>query len=156
MPAPERGQPAPDFALTAADGSTFRLSAQRGRPVVLYFYAEDDTEGCTIENQEFSALLPEFEALGVVVAGISADSVERHCRFRDRYRLATILLADPAHVAIDAYGVWGPKVTYGHHLVGLLRSSFLVAADGRIAEAWRVTRIKGHAAKVLAAARALA
>ena len=129
----EKSQEAPDFELRAADGGTFRLSAQRGRPVVLFFYPEDDTPGCTIENQDFSALLPEFEQLGVTVVGISADSIEKHCRFRDKYRLKTVLLADPRHEAIDAYGVWGPKVTFGHHLIGLVRSSFLIDAEGRIA-----------------------
>ncbi|HVW91080.1 MAG TPA: peroxiredoxin [Devosia sp.] len=155
MPKPDQGHKAPDFELPAADGSIFRLSAHLGHPVVLYFYAEDDTEGCTIESQQFSALLPEFQRLGVTVAGISEDSVEKHCRFRDKYGLETILLADPAHLAIDAYGVWGPKVTFGHHLVGLIRSTFLIGPDGTIAAQWRVTRIKGHAEKVLDAARAL-
>jgi peroxiredoxin Q/BCP len=155
MPKPETGRKAPDLELPAADGSTFRLSAHRGRPVVLYFYAEDDTEGCTIENQQFSALLPEFEKLGAIVVGISEDSIEKHCRFRDKYGLETVLLADPNHVAIEAYGVWGPKVTFGHHLIGLIRSTFLIDKDGKIAADWRVTRIKGHAEKVLEKAREL-
>ncbi|MDR3472046.1 MAG: peroxiredoxin [Devosia sp.] len=152
----EQGRKAPDFDLPTADGGRFRLSEQRGRPVVLYFYAEDDTAGCTIENQEFSALMPEFGKLGAVVVGISEDSIAKHCRFRDKYAIATVLAADPGHEAIEAYGVWGPKVTFGHHLIGLIRSSFLIAADGALAGQWRVTRIKGHAEKVLAATRALA
>jgi peroxiredoxin Q/BCP len=149
------GEQAPDFELPAADGTAFRLSAHRGRPVVLYFYPEDDTAGCTIENQQFTTLLPEFTALGVIVAGISPDSIERHCRFRDRYGIASMLLADPGHVAIEAYGVWGAKVTFGHHLIGLIRSTFLVDGDGGIDAAWHVTRINGHAEKVLAAAKEL-
>ncbi len=156
MTRPERGHAAPDFELPAADGSSFRLAARRGTPIVLYFYAEDDTEGCTIENQEFSALLPAFGRLGALVVGISEDSLDQHRKFCRKYDIATILLADPGHAAIDAYGVWGPKVTFGHHLVGLIRSTFLIDAQGRIAEQWRVTRIKGHAAKVLAAVEALA
>lgn len=156
MAKPTKGDPAPDFELATADGTLFRLSGQRGSPVVLYFYAEDDTEGCTIENQEFTALLPEFQRLGVRVAGISEDSVARHCKFRDKYGIGTVLLADPEHKAIEAYGVWGPKVTFGHHLIGLIRSTFLIGADGRLIADWRVTRIKGHAEKVLAAARELA
>lgn len=155
MAKPSKGNQAPDFELATADGTMFRLSEQRGSPVVLYFYAEDDTEGCTIENQEFTALLPEFQRLGVRVVGISEDSVARHCRFRDKYGIATVLLADPEHKAIEAYGVWGPKVTFGHHLIGLIRSTFLIGADGRLIADWRVTRIKGHAEKVLAAARGL-
>jgi peroxiredoxin Q/BCP len=155
MAKPENGGKAPDFDLPVADGGRFRLSEQRGRPVVLYFYPEDDTEGCTIENQEFSALLPEFERLGAIVVGISEDSIARHCKFRDKYAIATVLAADPGHEAIEAYGVWGPKVTFGHHLIGLIRSTFLVGPDGTLAAQWHVTRIRGHAEKVLAATRAL-
>ena len=156
MAKPVKGRKAPDFELPTADGPAFKLSAQLGKPVVLYFYPEDDTVGCTIENQEFSALLPEFEKLGIAVVGISEDSVAKHCKFRDKYSLTTVLVSDPEHKAIDAYGVWGPKVTFGHHLIGLIRSTFLIGADGKLTEEWRVTRIKGHAEKVLAAARELA
>jgi peroxiredoxin Q/BCP len=154
MPVPAKGDIAPDFDLPTAAGPAFRLSALRGRPVVLFFYAEDDTEGCTIENQEFSALLPEFTAFGVVVAGISEDSADKHRKFCSKYGLDVTLVADPSHIAIERYGVWGPKVTFGHHLIGLIRTTFLVGPDGRILASWRVTRIKGHAAKVLASARA--
>lgn len=155
MAKPQKGDAAPDFELPTADGAPFRLSAQKGSAVVLYFYAEDDTEGCTIENQAFSALLPAFREAGTTVVGISEDSVQKHCKFRDKYGLEVTLVADPGHVAIEAYGVWGPKVTFGHHLIGLIRSTFLIAPDGCIAEAWHVTRIKGHADKVLAAATLL-
>ena len=151
----EKGAKAPDFELITDSGASFRLSEARGQPVVLYFYAEDDTEGCTIENQQFSALVPEFDGLGVKIVGISADTVEKHCRFRDKYSLAVTLAADPEHKAIEAFGVWGPKVTFGHHLIGLIRSTFLVGPDGKIVEAWHVTRIKGHADKVLEATRLL-
>jgi peroxiredoxin Q/BCP len=151
----EKGASAPDFELMTDSGTPFRLSAAHGQPVVLYFYAEDDTEGCTIENLQFSALLPEFDALGVKIVGISADTVEKHCRFRDKYRLGVTLAADPDHQAIEAFGVWGPKVTFGHHLIGLIRSTFLIGPDGKIAEAWHVSRIKGHADKVLDATRLL-
>lgn len=155
MARPQKGRKAPDFTLPTAAGTPFRLSGEVGHPVVLYFYPEDDTEGCTIENQEFSALLPEFESLGAVVVGVSPDDVDKHCRFRDRHGIATVLVADPDHKAIDAYGVWGPKVTFGHHLIGLIRSSFLIDAQGRIAADWQVRRIKGHARQVLDATRAL-
>lgn len=153
MSLPAKGDLAPDFDLPTTAGASFRLSAHRGRPVVLFFYAEDDTEGCTIENQEFSALLPDFAALGIVVAGISEDSLDTHRRFCTRRAISVPLIADPDHIAIDLYGVWGPKVTFGHHLIGLIRSTLLIGPDGRILESWRVTRIRGHAAKVLEAAR---
>jgi len=94
MAKPQKGRKAPDFELPTADGPAFRLSAQVGKPVVLYFYPEDDTVGCTIENQEFTALLPEFEKLGVAVVGISEDSVAKHCKFRDKYQLAEQIFDD--------------------------------------------------------------
>ena len=150
------GDMAPDFELPTDAGTTFRLSAHRGQPVVLFFYPEDNTEGCTIENIEFTCLSPDFERAGVAVLGISPDSVDRHCRFRDKHRLAIPLGADEQREAIDAYGVWGPKKLYGREFDGLIRSTFLIDPEGRIAQTWRVTRIKGHAAKVLDAARALA
>src|SRR4051812_42709055 len=89
------GTPAPDFALPTDQGSVFRLSDHRGQPVVLYFYPQDDTEGCTVENLEFSALLPAFSALNAVVVGISPDSVDSHCKFRDKHQLAVLLASDP-------------------------------------------------------------
>jgi thioredoxin-dependent peroxiredoxin len=151
MPIPALGATAPDFELPTAAGTPLRLSSLRGGLVVLFFYAEDDTEGCTIENQQFSLLRPAFEALGSTLIGVSEDSVERHRRFCSKHGIDVTLVADPDHVAIEAYGVWGPKVTFGHHLVGLIRSTFLIGTDGRILAHWHVTRIKGHADKVLEA-----
>ena len=149
------GDRAPDFALETDKGDVFKLSAQRGKPVVLFFYPEDETDGCTIENIEFTDEMPEFEALGAKVVGISPDSVEKHCKFRDKYRLGVTLAADPEHVAIKAYDVWGPKKLFGVHYDGLIRATFLVGPDGKIAGSWLVTRIKGHAATVLAATKEL-
>lgn len=153
MPVPTVGALAPDFELPTADGSNFRLSAQRGHPVVLYFYPQDDTEGCTIENVRFSELMPELEKLGVAVVGISPDTVRDHCAFRDKYGLGVTLAADPTRQVVEAYGLWQPKKTFGREYVGLVRTSFLVAADGRISHVWEVKRIKGHAEEVLEAAR---
>ena len=149
------GTEAPDFALTTDRSETFRLSDHRGSPVVLVFYPQDDTEGCTIENIEFTRMLPEFKSLGAEVVGISPDSVADHCKFRDKYQLSLTLAADPDRRAIEAYGVWGAKTTFGHDYVGLIRTTFLISADGEIAGLWRVNRIKGHAAEVLEATRAL-
>src|SRR5690606_8887112 len=98
----------------------------RGRPVVLVFYPQDDTEGCTLENIEFTQLMPEFRAIGVEVLGISPDSVEDHCRFRDKYQLGLTLAADPQRDAVEAYGIWGEKTLYGRDYVGLIRTTFLV------------------------------
>jgi peroxiredoxin Q/BCP len=155
MTAIATGMPAPDFALQTDAGTTFRLSEMRGAPVVLYFYPQDDTEGCTIENQEFSALAPEFARLGVKLVGISPDSVSDHCKFRDKYGLSVTLASDPDHKAIAPYGLWQEKTTFGRTYVGLVRTSFLIDAEGRIAGIWKVTRIKKHAASMLEAARAL-
>lgn len=155
MPQPAVGAPAPDFELMTDAGVPFRLSDHRRRPVVLFFYPEDDTEGCTVENMEFSAQMPEFVGMGVAVIGISPDSVEKHCRFRDKYELKVPLAADPDHIAIEAYGVWGPKKLYGREFDGLIRTTFLIDAAGRIADVWGVRRIKGHAGKVLEAAHRL-
>lgn len=149
------GANAPDFTLIADTGKTLRLSDQAGSPVVLFFYPQDDTEGCTIENIEFTQLAPKFAKLGVRLVGISPDTVESHCAFRDKYGLGVTLLADPERKAVEDYGVWGPKTTFGHEYVGLIRTTFLIATDGTIAQSWTVTRIKGHAQQVLDAARAL-
>jgi peroxiredoxin Q/BCP len=149
------GDPAPDFALPTDRGGVFRLSSHRGRPVVLFFYPEDDTEGCTIENLEFSAAMPAFEAAGVAVAGISPDTVETHCRFRDKHRLAVPLLADPDRKVIGLYGVWGLKKLYGREYEGLIRTSVLIDTGGRIAAIQPARRIRGHAERMLEAARSL-
>lgn len=150
----EKGVDAPDFTLPADDGSQFTLAAQDG-PVVLFFYPKDDTPGCTVENIEFTALKSDFDALGVKLVGISPDSVEDHCKFRDKHNLGALLLADPEHQAIVPYGAWGEKNNYGKKYMGLIRSTFLVGRDGKIAEAWKVSRTKNHAARVLEAAKAL-
>jgi peroxiredoxin Q/BCP len=150
------GRKAPDFELPTDTGTPFRLSDHKGRPVVLFFYPEDDTEGCTVENLEFTARAPDFEALGVAVLGISPDSVEKHCRFRDKYGLRIPLAADAGHKVTSKYGAWGPKKLFGHEYDGVIRTTFLVAPSGKLASIWKVTRIKGHAEAVLDAARALA
>lgn len=155
MTLPTVGSPAPDFALTTDSYSTFRLSEHRGHPVVLYFYPQDDTEGCTLENIEFTDQMPEFRKLGAVVVGISPDSVEKHCSFRDKYNLGVILAADPDRKAIEAYGIWQLKKLWGTEFMGVKRVTVLVDAEGKIAGVFHATRIKGHAEKVLAATRAL-
>jgi peroxiredoxin Q/BCP len=149
------GQTAPEIALPSDRGALFRLSEQRGKPVVLVFYPEDGTEGCTVENLEFTALLPEFEALGAVVVAISPQDVDSHCRFRDKHRLAHLLLADTGLVVTKAYGLWAMKKMFGHEFMGVLRFSFLIDAKGEVAGVFKASRIKGHAQTVLDATRAL-
>lgn len=150
------GRDAPDFTLLSDAGENFRLAALRGRWVVLFFYPEDDTDGCTLENREFGALAGAFTDAGAVVAGISPDTVESHCRFRDKYSLQVPLLADTERKVARAYGVWGPKKMFGREYDGVIRTTFLVAPDGKIADIVRATRIKGHAAAVLSRLETLA
>lgn len=123
--------------------------------MVLYFYPQDDTEGCTLENIEFTDQMPEFRRLGALVVGISPDTVEKHCSFRDKYNLGVILAADPERKAIEAYGIWQLKKLWGVEYMGVKRITVLVGPDGKVAEVFHATRIKGHAEKVLAATRAL-
>lgn len=149
------GDAALDFTLETDSGEQFQLSAHRGRPVVLFFYPKDNTEGCTVENLEFSQLAGAFDALGIAVLGISPDSVETHCAFRDKHALKMPLAADPERLAVDAYGVWGEKKLYGRTFDGLHRTTFLIDAGGKIAAVWKVRRIKGHAQAVLDATREL-
>lgn len=155
MTVPAIGTVAPDFTLPTAKGEPFRLFGQRGKWVVLYFYPQDDTEGCTLENQEFSQLLPQFSGLGAVVAAISPDSVESHCSFRDKFALKVTLLADPDLSAVQAFGLWQLKKLWGVEYMGLVRTSFIIDPEGRIVAMLKATRIRGHAQKVLDALRAL-
>lgn len=153
MTQPQTGASAPDFTLPRDDGSVFTLSAHRGKRVVLYFYPEDDSGGCTDENIEFSALLPEFTAAGAELVGISPNDISSHQKFRAKYNLQVPLIADTERTAIEAFGLWQLKKLYGREFMGLIRTSFIIGPDGRIENVIRATRIKGHAAKVLAALR---
>jgi thioredoxin-dependent peroxiredoxin len=137
------------------DGTSLTLSQQRGRRLVLYFYPEDDSGGCLNENQEFSALSGAFAQRGVTLVGISPDDIETHRRFRAKYGLLVPLAADPNRVAIEAFGLWQLKKLYGREFMGLIRTSFIIDIDGRIARAIRATRIIGHAQKMLDALDAL-
>ncbi len=149
MQIPAEGQLAPDFSLQTDRGTKFGLSEHRGRPVVLFFYPEDDTEGCTLENLEFSALAPDFAKLGATLVGISPDTVASHCAFRDKFKLDVLLLADPDHVAIGPYNIWRLKKRYGREYLGIVRTTFIIAPDGHIAKILYATRIRNHAERTL-------
>lgn len=145
------GDAAPDFTLTLDDGSIFSLTDQIGQWVVLYFYPEDDTAGCTNENREFSERKAAFEALGARLIGISPNSTESHRKFRIKYSLQVSLASDPDRIAIEAFGLWQLKKLYGREFMGLIRTSFIINEDGRIVSIIRATRIAGHAQKMLEA-----
>lgn len=144
------GDSAPAFNLPDQDDEMVSLSDFSGRKVVLYFYPKDDTPGCTKEACQFDEQLGAFEGAGVPVLGISPDHAESHLAFRAKHGLRLRLLSDPEHTAMEAYGAWGAKTMYGKATTGVIRSTFLVDEDGRIARAWYHVRADGHAAKVLA------
>jgi peroxiredoxin Q/BCP len=155
MAVPEPGKSAPDFTLPTDGGGKVKLSEFKGRKVVLYFYPKDDTSGCTLEAVTFTTLAPEFAKAGTVVIGVSPDSVKSHDKFKLKHELGVILAADEDRKAIEAYGVWGEKSMYGRKYMGVLRTTFLIGPDRRIAEVWENVKVKGHAEAVLAAAQAL-
>lgn len=145
----EEGAPAPDFELASDEGETVKLSALRGKPVVLYFYPKDDTPGCTTEACEFRDAYDRFRDQGVEILGVSPDTEASHRKFKSKYELPFTLLADPEHEAAEAYGVWKEKRNYGKTYMGVERSTFVIDADGKVAKAMRGIRPAGHAAQVL-------
>lgn len=149
------GDVAPQFDLPRDGGGSLSLASFRGKPVVLYFYPQDDTTSCTKEAIGFSQLRPEFDKAGAVVIGLSPDSVKKHDKFKAKYDLAVDLVADEERKVIEAYHLWVEKTMYGRKYMGVERATFLIGKDGRIARIWRQVRVKGHAEEVLAAVRAL-
>src|SRR5262245_38643393 len=147
----EEGTAAPDFELESDDGTTVRLSDLRGTPVVLYFYPKDDTPGCTKEACAFRDAYAEFQERGAAIVGVSPDSADSHTRFRGKYDLPFVLLSDPDKVAAQAYDVWREKSMYGKKRMGILRSTFVIDADGIVTRAMYGIKPDGHADDVLAA-----
>ena len=147
----EEGKPAPDFELVADDGRRIRLSALRGRPVVVYFYPKDDTPGCTTQACGIRDAWDEFSERGAEVLGISPDTETSHVKFKEKHGLPFTLLADPDHSTAEAYGVWVEKRNYGKTYMGVERSTFVVDRDGNVAKAMRRVKPDTHAADVLAA-----
>ena len=149
------GDPAPQFDLPRDGGQSIRLADFSGKPVVLYFYPQDDTPGCTTEAIDFSRLKPEFEKTGTTVIGLSPDNVKKHDKFKTKHGLTVDLASDPERQVIEAYHLWVEKTMYGRKYMGVERATFLIGADGRIARIWRNVKVKGHAEDVLEAVRAL-
>ncbi len=142
------GERAPDFSLPDQNGTPVRLADFHHRWVVLYFYPRDNTPGCTREAIDFTHHLQEFENLGASVLGISPDSVKSHCNFQTRHSLKVTLLSDPNHQVLSAYGAWKPKKLYGRVLPGVVRSTFLIDPEGKIAYIWMPVKVDGHAEEV--------
>ncbi|GEO81236.1 peroxiredoxin [Pararhodospirillum oryzae] len=149
------GDPAPDFTLPTSGGGTVSLADLKGRIVVLYFYPKDSTPGCTREAIAFQGALPEFEALGATVIGVSRDSVKSHDTFSARQDLTFPLGSDPESKVCDAYGVRVYKMLYGKVSLGIERATFLIDREGVVRALWRKVKVEGHVQKVLEAARAL-
>jgi thioredoxin-dependent peroxiredoxin len=146
----EAGDKAPAFALPDQDGKTVSSEDFAGKRFVLYFYPRDDTPGCTKEACQFNDNLHAFAKAKVPVLGVSGDTAEKHQKFRAKYGLTFPLLTDADHSVGEAYGAWGEKTLYGKKSIGVIRSTFLIAADGTIARPWYHVKADGHAAKVLA------
>ncbi|MBX3582500.1 MAG: peroxiredoxin [Rhizobiaceae bacterium] len=148
------GSEAPHFSLPADEGE-IRLTELRGKIVVLFFYPQDNTPGCTAEAIDFSRLNDEFMRAGAIVIGISPDSLRKHANFKSKHALTTPLVSDETHEALTAYGVWAEKTMFGKKYMGVVRTTVLIDREGKVARIWRKVRVPGHAEEVLAAARAL-
>lgn len=149
------GTPAPDFTLPRDGGDDVTLSALRGQSVVLYFYPRDDTSGCTKEAIAFTEQFDLFHAAGAVILGVSKDTVAKHDKFRDKHGLKIALLSDADSDVCERYGVWIEKKMYGKTFMGIERATFLIDADGNIAQIWRKVKVAGHSEAVLDAVNAL-
>ena len=147
------GAPAPSLVGPTQEGS-FDLSAAAGRPVVVYFYPRDATSGCTTEARDFRDLAPQFEAAGALIIGVSRDTVKSHQRFASKECLPFPLVSDEDGAITERWGVWREKKLYGKVSMGIVRSTFLVGADGRILRVWDPAKVNGHAAAVLEAVTA--
>jgi thioredoxin-dependent peroxiredoxin len=150
----EPGDMAPDFRLPAGN-SEVTLSSLRGCKVVLYFFPKADTPGCTLETLDFSGLRDRFAEIGTQIVGVSADPLKVQQRFQTKHGIAFPLASDPEHKTLEVYGVWREKQMYGRKFMGIVRSTFLIDPEGRIARVWRNVKVPGHAEEVLAVAQDL-
>ena len=149
------GDQFPHFKLLLSDGTTFD-TGNLTQKTVFFFYPKDDTPGCTTENIDFSALAGDFATAGTALLGISKDPPPKHAKFIAKHSLTAPLASDAEAGGLsDALGIWTEKSMYGRSYMGMVRSTFLIAADGRIARVWSPVKVKSHAAEVLAAAQAL-
>ena len=155
MPFIDPGKKAPAFALKDQDGHVHRLSDYEGKSVVLYFYPKDDTPGCTQESCEFEASLATFRKRKAVVLGISILDEKSKAKFAAKHGLTFPLLADADHAVAEKYGVWQEKSRYGRTYMGIVRTTYLIGPDGRVARRWDKVSVDGHVKDVLAAVNEL-
>jgi peroxiredoxin Q/BCP len=149
------GVRAPGFRLPRDGGETVSLADFSGRKLVLFFYPRADTPGCTKEAIDFTRRSGAFAQSGTAVLGVSGDPLKAQESFRDKHQLSMPLASDETHEMLESYGVWGEKSMYGKTFLGIIRTTVLIGADGRIAKIWRHVKVDGHADEVLEAARAL-
>jgi thioredoxin-dependent peroxiredoxin len=149
------GAEAPAFHLPRDGGGMVGITDFSGQKLVLFFYPRADTPGCTLEAIDFTRLADAFAASGTAVLGVSADPQKAQEKFRDKHKLTVPLISDETHEMLEAYGAWGEKSMYGKTFLGIIRTTVLVGADGRIVRVWRRVKVDGHADEVLAAAKAL-
>ena len=153
---PAAGDPMPDIALEVPEGTRVRPSDFRGRKLVVFFYPKDDTPGCTVENIDFSSMARDFDKADTALLGVSKDPPAKHAKFTAKHGLSAPLASDSLENGLaDALGIWTMKSLYGRKFLGMERTTYLVGRDGLIARVWRKVKVKGHAAEVLEAARAL-
>lgn len=155
MPLIEVGKKAPAFTLKDQDGKAHRLSEHAGRPVVLFFYPKDDTSGCTKEACAFRDGLPRFKRSKAVVLGISPQGVESKAKFAAKHDLNFPILADDGAKVCEKYGVWQEKSMYGRKYMGVVRTTYLIDAKGKVVQRWDKVSVTGHAEEVLEAVKGL-
>ena len=149
------GGKAPNFRLPHDGGGEVSLADFKGRKLVIYFYPKADTPGCTVEAKDFSRLASAFGRAGTAILGVSADPVPKQDKFKAKHDLTVMLGSDESHDMLNAFGVWAKKTLYGRSYMGILRNTYLIGPDGKIARAWEKVKVAGHAAEVLEAAKAL-
>jgi thioredoxin-dependent peroxiredoxin len=147
----EPGKKAPSFALKDQDGKTHKLADYAGTSVVLYFYPKDDTPGCTTETCEFRDMLPKFRSSKAAVLGASILDEKSKAKFAAKHRVTFPLLADADHAVAEKYGVWQEKSRYGRKYMGIVRTTYLIGPDGKVARRWDNVKVEGHAEAVLQA-----
>ncbi len=143
------GDKAPGFCLPDAEKGQVCLKDQRGKWLVLYFYPKDGTKGCTMEALEFTAAEDEFKAKGAIILGVSPDSPKSHTRFKEKNDLSLTLLSDTEKEILTGNGVWQKKKMYGREYMGVVRSTYLIDPDGKIACVWPKVKVAGHVDAVM-------